>query len=326
MVNGFFVLVSSDTFKGRRNIKTFWLHPKPPHFGPPACLISWERTQKMGPTWTFLGGILGVKNGVPDGPFSATRSWVDCFSLPLIPSWTMRIHAWPIFSQIDNCKKYMLATCRKLFESIFHGSYMRIIPQHVSGHVRARCMKFLGINCQRVHSILENSSSVGVLPAALKAGASLPIPLALSCHWDGGGVGTLNVSKGWEGFVPSWFKSTSSQHVEFGGRVGIRKGSEEIAALACAGRVKATIFLNINKCKIYMLVTCRKCFRIHLTIQNLMYIKRGVAYKLHAGWFINRPPAEFINWFFIKFKGLLCGKPTERGESLILNLWPPGSL
>ena len=26
--------------------------------------------------------------------------------------------------------------------------------------------------------------------------------------------------------------------------MGIRKGSEEIAALACAGRVKATIFLN----------------------------------------------------------------------------------
>ena len=45
--------------------------------------------------------------------------------------------------------------------------------------------------------------------------------------------------------MPSWFKSTSSQHVEFGGRVGIRKGSEEIAALACAGRVKATISLNM---------------------------------------------------------------------------------
>ena len=34
--------------------------------------------------------------------------------------------------------------------------------------------------------------------------------------------------------------------MEFGGRVGIRKGSEEIAALACAGRVKATISLNIG--------------------------------------------------------------------------------
>ena len=49
-------------------------------------------------------------------------------------------------SRINNCKKYMLATCRKLFEIIFHGSYMRIIPQHVSGHVRDTCMKFLGIN------------------------------------------------------------------------------------------------------------------------------------------------------------------------------------
>ena len=30
-----------------------------------------------------------------------------------------------------------------------------------------------------------------------RAGASPPIPLALSCHWDGGGVGTVeHVSKG----------------------------------------------------------------------------------------------------------------------------------
>ena len=29
---------------------------------------------------------------------------------------------------------------------LFHGSYMIIIPQHVSGHVRDTCMKFLGIN------------------------------------------------------------------------------------------------------------------------------------------------------------------------------------
>ena len=40
----------------------------------------------------------------------------------------------------------MLATCRKLFEIIFHGSYMRIIPQHMSGHVKDTCMKILGIN------------------------------------------------------------------------------------------------------------------------------------------------------------------------------------
>ena len=39
----------------------------------------------------------------------------------------------------------MLATCGKLFEIIFHGSYMRIIPQHASGHVRDSCMTFLVI-------------------------------------------------------------------------------------------------------------------------------------------------------------------------------------
>ena len=38
----------------------------------------------------------------------------------------------------------MLATCRKLFEVLFHGSYMRIIPQHASGHVRDTSLKFLG--------------------------------------------------------------------------------------------------------------------------------------------------------------------------------------
>ena len=39
----------------------------------------------------------------------------------------------------------MLATCRKLFDILCHGSYMRIIPQHASGHVRDTCMKILGI-------------------------------------------------------------------------------------------------------------------------------------------------------------------------------------
>ena len=58
-----------------------------------------------------------------------------------------------------------------------------------------------------------------------------------------------------------------------------------------------------------------------------MYSKNGVVYKLHAGWFINRIPGEFTNCgFFNKNIGLLCGNPTERGESLVLNFWPPGSL
>ena len=54
-----------------------------------------------------------------------------------------------------------------------------------------------GQNLSKGHSFLENSSSVSVLLAALKAGASHHIPLALSCHWDGGGMGTIeHVSKG----------------------------------------------------------------------------------------------------------------------------------
>ena len=46
----------------------------------------------------------------------------------------------------------MLATCRMFFEIIFHGSYMRITPQHVSGQ-RDTCMKILGIyfKCYMLH-------------------------------------------------------------------------------------------------------------------------------------------------------------------------------
>ena len=47
-----------------------------------------------------------------------------------------------------------------------------------------------------------------------------------------------------------------------------------------------------------------------------MYGKKGVVYKLYAGWFTSRAPGEFRNCgLSIKFKGLVCGIPTERGES-----------
>ena len=37
--------------------------------------------------------------------------------------------------------------------------------------------------------------------------------------------------------------------------------------------------------------------------------------------------SQFIDrGLLIKFEGLLCGNPTERGESSILNFWLPGSL
>ena len=48
----------------------------------------------------------------------------------------------------------MLATCRQLIEIIFRGSYMRIIPQHVSGHVRDTCMKLLGISKCRFYMLV----------------------------------------------------------------------------------------------------------------------------------------------------------------------------
>ena len=50
--------------------------------------------------------------------------------------------------------------------------------------------------------------------------------------------------------------------------------------------------------------------------RNLMYHNKGVVYKLHAGWFINHTPVEFINQgHFIKFEGLLCGNATEKGKA-----------
>ena len=41
-----------------------------------------------------------------------------------------------------------------MIEILFHGSYMRIIPQHVSRHVRDTCMKFLGINTCKMYMLV----------------------------------------------------------------------------------------------------------------------------------------------------------------------------
>ena len=60
-----------------------------------------------------------------------------------------------------------------------------------------------------------------------------------------------------------------------------------------------------------------KSLRLTSDVISLTVQKFDVLQKLHAGWFINRTPGEFTNWgLFIKFKGVLCGNPTERGESL----------
>ena len=112
-----------------------------------------------------------------------------------LPSWTIEIHAWPISSRTNNCKKYMLATCRQLFQFFcFHGSYMRIIPQHVSGHVRDTCMKILGIikckcymlvtcrKCFRNNNV-SFSSTMALSPFS-SAGVSL------SCRWRIGRSGS----------------------------------------------------------------------------------------------------------------------------------------
>ena len=75
----------------------------------------------------------------------------------------------------------MLTTCRKLFEILFHGSYMRIIPGHLSGHVRDTCVKFLGINkckfymlatcreCFRMSNVSLSSTTVSGLDPSLSS-------------------------------------------------------------------------------------------------------------------------------------------------------------
>ena len=50
------------------------------------CLISWERTQKRDPHKLYRGDLGGQK-GVPNGPFSATKSLVYCVS----PALTHRV-------------------------------------------------------------------------------------------------------------------------------------------------------------------------------------------------------------------------------------------
>ena len=45
------------------------------------CLSSWGRTQK-GTHINFFGGDFGGQKGVPNGPFSVTKSLVYCFFFP----------------------------------------------------------------------------------------------------------------------------------------------------------------------------------------------------------------------------------------------------
>ena len=57
-----------------------------------------------------------------------------------------------------------------------------------------------------------------------------------------------------------------------------------------------------------------------------MYSKKGVVCKLHAGWFINRALGEFIIGVFLLKLKVFSVEIQQKGESLILNFWPPGSL
>ena len=68
--------------------KIFGPHPKHPILGPEkkfTCLVSWDKSAKEAHKHKLFREILGVKSGVPNGPFSATKSLVYCFLfLPLI--------------------------------------------------------------------------------------------------------------------------------------------------------------------------------------------------------------------------------------------------
>ena len=78
-------------YRGRKKHINFFninfLHPtRTPPFGPPEkglCTSFPGKGRKKGTHINFFGGIFGVKNGVRNGPFSATKSLVYCFFLPL---------------------------------------------------------------------------------------------------------------------------------------------------------------------------------------------------------------------------------------------------
>ena len=48
-----------------------------------------------------------------------------------------------------------------MFEILFNGSYMSIIPQHVSRHVRDTCMKFLGIKKCKFYMLVTSEDAMG---------------------------------------------------------------------------------------------------------------------------------------------------------------------
>ena len=83
------ILFLSLTNRGRKKHINFFninfLAPtqNPPFWAPRKkkfmCLISWERTQKRHISINLFGAIWGSKRGVPNGPFSATKSLVYCF-------------------------------------------------------------------------------------------------------------------------------------------------------------------------------------------------------------------------------------------------------
>ena len=66
--------------------KLFGPHPKRPILGPQKKVYVPHflgKNAREAHKHKLFRGILGVKNGVPDGPFWATTSLVYCFFLPL---------------------------------------------------------------------------------------------------------------------------------------------------------------------------------------------------------------------------------------------------
>ena len=123
------------------------------------------------------------------------------------------------------------------------------------------------------------------------------------------------------------YKSVSSKGV-FGKGVGNSKNASEMRQKCVKMGQKKWVFFYWQKRNVQntseIRQNCVKNASKMLLGENTIWT---IPNKLHAGWFINRTPGEFINsGLFIKFKGLLRGNPTERAESLILNFWLQGSL
>ena len=142
------------------------------------CLISWEKDAKKGPTQTFSKGILGPKNGAPNGPLLATKSWVYCF--------------FPALTQV-------LSSGRRSHVLLFLGSPLTSTLPTCTFVFRSRRFPHSGVRARVVFS--GDFPGRGFLSLAAKKGT----------------IGALlNEKKGYEGHPPGTKNQKTKENLENG--------------------------------------------------------------------------------------------------------------